>query len=222
MRRGAGRGRGCARNRATTGVRAEWRDQLDVRVADVEQRRLDALVGDHRLAVHELEPERVEVEGQRRVELGNRDTGVIDRAEHVSGQLPNQRRRALDLGVGTTCARKSMGHSSQAGCQGVGRAASDPVCGFVGPTLACVSKVSRRVTTSKPSGQVLASKTHTRDTATHSRHTCGPLDQRGLIAGSARLRAPGRCVRPASRPRSRCARPRPEAAGAAKPRCCRR
>ena len=50
-------------------------------VADVEQRRVDALLGD-RLAVHERHPEHVAVEGQRRVDVLDGDADVVDRGQH--------------------------------------------------------------------------------------------------------------------------------------------
>ena len=63
------------------GLGPERRDQLEVTVTDVEQRRLDALVGDG-LAVDQREPEHLLVEGQRVVNVSNRYAGVVDGFEH--------------------------------------------------------------------------------------------------------------------------------------------
>ena len=62
-------------------VRGQRRQQLDVAVPDVEQRRLDALLGD-RLAVHERHPVRVAVHGDRRLEVLDGDADVVDAPEH--------------------------------------------------------------------------------------------------------------------------------------------
>ena len=57
------------------------REQLDVALADVEQHRLDALLGDH-LAVAEPQLEAVAVELERGLELLHGDADVVDAAEH--------------------------------------------------------------------------------------------------------------------------------------------
>ena len=50
-------------------------------LADVEQHRLDALLGD-RLAMHDGHPVGPLVERERRVEVGDGDADVVDPAEH--------------------------------------------------------------------------------------------------------------------------------------------
>ena len=58
-------------------VVAERREQLDVRVADAQQRSLDALLGD-RLAVLERHLEDLAVELDRGVEILDGDADVVD------------------------------------------------------------------------------------------------------------------------------------------------
>ena len=70
-----------ARKRPDRRVGGQRRQQLDVAVADVEQRGLDALLVD-RLAVHERHPVGVAVDGDRGVEILDRDADVVDAAEH--------------------------------------------------------------------------------------------------------------------------------------------
>ena len=55
-------------------------------VADVEQHRLDALLGD-RLAVGERHPEGALVELQRGVEVVDGDADVIDQPEHPGAEI---------------------------------------------------------------------------------------------------------------------------------------
>ena len=62
-------------------VRGQRRQQLDVAVPDVEQRRLDALLGD-RLAMDERHPVRVAVHGDRRLEVLDGHADVVDAPEH--------------------------------------------------------------------------------------------------------------------------------------------
>jgi hypothetical protein len=62
-------------------VRAEGREELDVVLADVEEHRLDALLG-HVLAVDELHVVRLLVEGDRGVEVLDGDAHVVDAREH--------------------------------------------------------------------------------------------------------------------------------------------
>ena len=62
-------------------VGRQRRQELDVALADVEQRRLDALLG-HRLPVHQRHPVRVAVDGDRGVEIGDREADVVDASEH--------------------------------------------------------------------------------------------------------------------------------------------
>ena len=80
-RRGAAPGPRLARNLPTGVSVAERREQLHVVLADVEQHRLDALLGDH-LAVHQLHAVGGRVELERRVEVGDGDADVVDAAEH--------------------------------------------------------------------------------------------------------------------------------------------
>jgi hypothetical protein len=54
-----------------------------VALADVEQRGLDALLG-HRLAMHERHAIGACVEIDRRVEIGDGDSNVVDAAEHAA------------------------------------------------------------------------------------------------------------------------------------------
>jgi hypothetical protein len=65
-------------------LRAKRGQQLDMALADVEQDRLDALLG-HRLAMHERHPERVAVERDCAVEVLDGYADVIDAAEHAGG-----------------------------------------------------------------------------------------------------------------------------------------
>ena len=67
-----------AQELADHGLRIERRQQLDVAVADIEQGRVDALLGDS-LPVYELHTERVPVERQRRVDVRHGDADVVDR-----------------------------------------------------------------------------------------------------------------------------------------------
>ena len=61
--------------------RGERSEQLDVVLADVEQRGLDALPVE-RLAVHDAHAEIALVERERGVEVVDRDADVVDPAEH--------------------------------------------------------------------------------------------------------------------------------------------
>ena len=70
-----------ARNLPTGVSSAERAEQLDVALADVEQDRLDALLGD-RLAVGQGHAEGTLVKLQCRVEVVDRDADVIDPVEH--------------------------------------------------------------------------------------------------------------------------------------------
>ncbi len=88
-----------AQEPADHGLGVERRQQLDVTVTDVEQRRVDALVRD-RLAVYERHPERVTIERQRRIEVRYGDADMIDRGQHRAGVLLN----ALEAGVGRVAA----------------------------------------------------------------------------------------------------------------------
>ena len=87
--RGAGPGPRLARKRPTGVSSRERREQLHVALADVEQRGLDALLGD-RLAVHERHAVGVAVEGDRRVEVLDRDPDVVDAAEHAGRVYPQR------------------------------------------------------------------------------------------------------------------------------------
>ena len=60
--------------------------QLDVGVADVQQHRLDALVG-HGLAVDQRHPELVAVARDRGVEVVDGDPDVVDCREHGSEEV---------------------------------------------------------------------------------------------------------------------------------------
>jgi diacylglycerol kinase (ATP) len=72
----------ASREKAPDGrVLGQRRQQLDMAVTDVEQRRLDALLGD-RLAVDERHPVPVAVHGDRRVEVLHGDADVVDAPEH--------------------------------------------------------------------------------------------------------------------------------------------
>ena len=62
-------------------VAGERRQQLDVAVADVQQRGLDALLRD-RLAVHQRHAVRVAMNGDRGVEVDDRNADVVDAPEH--------------------------------------------------------------------------------------------------------------------------------------------
>ena len=76
-----------------TGVsRAERREQLDVALADVEQDRLDAVLGD-RLAMDERHPEGSLVERDRGVEVLDGDADVVDPAETRPLSLARRLRR---------------------------------------------------------------------------------------------------------------------------------
>ena len=57
-------------------------DQLDVALADVEQGCVDSLFVDH-LPVHERHPEDPQVDGDRRLQVGNGDTDVINPRQHA-------------------------------------------------------------------------------------------------------------------------------------------
>ena len=72
-------------------VVVQRREQLDVVLADVEQRRLDALLGD-RLAVHEREAVDVDVEVDRLLEVGRR-RGRRGRCARTSAGSLDARRR---------------------------------------------------------------------------------------------------------------------------------
>src|SRR5262249_24708153 len=65
---------------AHRGLGPEWLEQLDVRVADVEQRGVDPLFLD-RLSVHERHPEGLAVHGKRGVDRFDGHADVIDRRQ---------------------------------------------------------------------------------------------------------------------------------------------
>jgi hypothetical protein len=69
---------------ADRGVLAERAEELDVTVADVEQNRFDALLGD-RLAVDERHAEDLFLELDGGVEVIDGDAGVVDPVEHRRG-----------------------------------------------------------------------------------------------------------------------------------------
>ena len=92
----------AAQELAHRGVGPERLEQLDVAVADVEQRRVDALLG-HRLAVDEWHAELVAVERERVVDALDGDADVVDRgqhgaAEHIDPRLLRAGRRLGRLG----------------------------------------------------------------------------------------------------------------------------
>jgi hypothetical protein len=62
-------------------IRAERLQKLHVSVADPEQRRVDALLGDS-FAVHELHPEGVTVQRQGFVDAGDGYADMVDRRQH--------------------------------------------------------------------------------------------------------------------------------------------
>src|SRR6185437_5748586 len=72
-------------------VRAQRLQELDVAVADVEQRGLDALRL-HRLAVGERHAEGLLVEGEGALEVVGGDADVVDSAEHGPGSLRSRER----------------------------------------------------------------------------------------------------------------------------------
>ncbi len=76
---------------ADRGVGAERCEQLDMAVPDVEQGRVDTLIG-HRLAMHERHSERVAVERERRVDVRDGDADVIDRGQHCATRIPVRQR----------------------------------------------------------------------------------------------------------------------------------
>ena len=75
----------AAQELADRGIGAERLEQLDVAVADVEQRRVDALLR-HRLAVDERHAELVAVERERVVDALDGDADVVDRGQHGAAE----------------------------------------------------------------------------------------------------------------------------------------
>src|SRR5258708_37193652 len=66
---------------ADRGLRSQRREQLEVPIPDVEERRVYAL-GLDRLAMHERHPERVAVEREGRVDVLDGDPDMVDSSEH--------------------------------------------------------------------------------------------------------------------------------------------
>ena len=110
----------AAQELADRGIGAERLEQLDVAVADVEQCRVDALLG-HGLAVDEWHAELVAVERERVVDALDGDADVVDRgqhgaAEHIGrlGYFPRAR--------GAPPVSRSTQRPARGGCRHGGRA----------------------------------------------------------------------------------------------------
>jgi hypothetical protein len=82
---------------ADGGVRPERRQQLDMPVADVEQRGLHALIAE-RLAMHERQLQNAGVERDGGVDVLDANADVVDRRQHRAGAYPPLTRQSVHAG----------------------------------------------------------------------------------------------------------------------------